>query len=560
MSNINITTYKDRVKANPTKFAKEISQQKLEEFLEQCNNHYYNNTSIISDDQYDILLEFVKENYPLSKILTGIGSEVDDVITKTKVTLPIFLGSMEKIKNDSNSLLKWCKKFTNIKVLSDKLDGISLLIEEKNGILQAYTRGNGTIGQNISWILKYINIGTDLKNAMIRGELIISKSNWHIVKKQYSEFSNPRNFVSGIVSRKSVDNVLIKLIDFVGYEYIKFKGLCSSTEQLENIVKCGYKCVYNITNSNPNNESVSQMLQNRRENGEYEIDGIIVTDNGEYPRPKKNPDYAKAFKMVIQDQCVETLVKDIIWTPSMYGVLKPVVDLVTITIDGVNINRVTGNNANFILNNTIGGTIGPGCKILMTRSGGVIPKILKVIVPYNDDIKNCLPVSSYKWNDTKIDIILTEPLNNDTVVKKRLEHFFKSININYLKSGLIQKLYDNKYDTVKKILKMDVDSLLSVDGIQKTLAEKLYKEIVTKYKECKLVDIMTGSLIFPGIGKITLGLIIDKYSDDFILSYIQSNIKLYAEKLYIIKGIGNDTVNKFLHNLPDFIEFFNSIK
>lgn len=546
----------DRVNSNPLLFAQQVSKKTLEQFILKCNTKYHNGQSIISDDKYDILYDFLQKSYPNSNLLNQVGAET---VGKEKVELPVFLGSMDKIKADSNSLEKWCLKYKNKKVISDKLDGISLLIQEKNG-LKAFTRGNGKEGQNISWILKHIKIGNGLKNAMIRGELIISKDNWAIVKAKYPEFSNPRNFVSGMVTRKNIDISLIQYLDFVGYEFIKENESFTSETQLKNIKDCGFKCVYYEIIENINNKTGSEKLLERREQSEYEIDGIIITDNGYYNRPEKNPDYAKAFKMVINSQCAETFVESITWTPSMYGVLKPVVNVVQTTIEGVNITKVTGNNANFILNNNIGGMIGPGSKILLTRSGGVIPKILKVMTPYTQDSKNCLPNCEYQWNSTKVDIVLTNPALNDIVKRKRIEHFFKSISVNYLKEGIVQKLFEHKYDTVKKIMNMSIEDFLSVEGIKQKMAEKLYNEIKLKYEKSSSIDIMVGSLVFPNIGKKTLDIIVNKFGDTIILNYSQEHKQDVKEKLYKLKGLGKENVDKIVEQIPLFQQYYNNLK
>lgn len=546
----------DRVNSNPTVFAQEVSQKNLELFLQRCNSSYHNGSSIIDDDKYDILFDYLQKNYPSSKLLKKVGAEI---VNKQKVKLPVFLGSMDKIKADSNSLEKWCLKYKNKKVISDKLDGISLLIEENNGLF-AYTRGNGNEGQDVSWILKYLNIGNGLNQAMIRGELIISKVNWEKVKSLYPEFSNPRNFVSGMVTRKNIDTNLINYLDFVGYEFIKLGESFTIEQQLNKIDTCGYSCVYYKILENIDNKTASQNLIERREKSNYEIDGIIITDNGLYSRSEKNPDYAKAFKMVIDSQCAETFVESITWTPSMYGVLKPVVNVVQTTIEGVNINKVTGNNANFILHNTVGGVIGPGCKILLTRSGGVIPKILKVITPYKEDIKNCLPNYEFQWNNTKVDIVLINPLDNDIVKRKRIEHFFKSISVNYLKEGLVQKLYDNRFDTIKKIINMTVENFLSIDGIKQKMAEKLYTEIQQKRNNCSLIDLMVGSLIFPNIGKKTFQIIINSYDNNIILSFCKDKETETKEKLYKLKGLGKENVDKIVDHISIFQKFYNNLK
>ena len=90
------------------------------------------------------------------------------------------------------------------------------------------------------------------------------------------------------------------------------------------------------------NESLSEYLQRRRELSEYEIDGVIITNDREYSKIKGNPKHSIAFKMVMEDQKAETTVTAIKWNASKDGRLKPIVEFVPITINGVNIQRASG--------------------------------------------------------------------------------------------------------------------------------------------------------------------------------------------------------------------------
>ena len=66
-----------------------------------------------------------------------------------------------------------------------------------------------------------------------------------------------------------------------------------------------------------------------RESGEYEYDGIVVSNDKIYSRVEKNPDHAFAFKMVLSDQMAEAKVIDVLWSPSKDGLLKPVIQIGT---------------------------------------------------------------------------------------------------------------------------------------------------------------------------------------------------------------------------------------
>ena len=111
---------------------------------------------------------------------------------------------------------KWIQKYKGSYVVSCKLDGISALyVYDKNKKEEKlYTRGNGTIGQDISYLIKYINfpknISKNINGAMITGEIIISRHNF----KQYfsDNYANSRNFVAGLVNRNFDKNNILNYL------------------------------------------------------------------------------------------------------------------------------------------------------------------------------------------------------------------------------------------------------------------------------------------------------------------------------------------------------------
>ena len=158
---------------------------------------YYNGEGVISDKLYDDLFDEIKKRDPKNDFLKKVGFEITG---KNKVELPFYMGSMDKIKiSESDRLSKWQKKFNKHDyIVMDKLDGISGLFVLKNGTKKLYTRGNGTIGQDITHLINTIpsfkfSISIDI---VLRGELIISKKKW---EKYTTQFSNARNMVSGLV-------------------------------------------------------------------------------------------------------------------------------------------------------------------------------------------------------------------------------------------------------------------------------------------------------------------------------------------------------------------------
>ena len=223
-------------------------------------------------------------------------------VHKKKVQLPYEMWSMDKIKPTTDALDKWKIKYDEPKsyVISAKLDGVSgLYVLNKSGA-SLYTRGNGIVGQNVSHLIPYLSLPTDLGDqelVAIRGEFLISKDNF---ETNFVGASNPRNTVSGLVNSLTIDAEKMKHLDFVAYECIvpELEPL-EQMKFLEDSVTTGV--LYEET-SEITNEYLSALLVEWRSSYAYEIDGIIVSHNKIYPRKSSNPEHAFAFKMVLSDQ------------------------------------------------------------------------------------------------------------------------------------------------------------------------------------------------------------------------------------------------------------------
>ena len=146
------------------------------------------------------MCEFTEDKFPKNTVAKEGHTNI--VITKNKVQLPYEMWSLDKIKPDSDALDKYKHKFSGTKVISCKLDGVSGLYSTQNNEKKLYTRGNGTVGQDISHLIPYLKLPEN-KNIVIRGEFIIKKN---IFNEKYSDnFSNPRNFVAGVINQKKVE-------------------------------------------------------------------------------------------------------------------------------------------------------------------------------------------------------------------------------------------------------------------------------------------------------------------------------------------------------------------
>ena len=514
-----------------------LNEKMLTNMIRYSSKVYYNFEPIITDNQYDIIKDYTNTKFPSNASMTEIGADV----LRNKAKLPYEMASMDKIKPDTGALSQWIAKYKGPYVLSCKLDGVSGLYTTEDSVPKLYTRGNGTVGQDISYLIPHLKL-PKTTGIVIRGEFIIPKAVFDAKYKM--KFANPRNMVAGIINHKTI-NETIKDIHFVAYETIMPANL-SPSKQMDilgsiNVDHVQYEIVNEISN-----ESLSQLLVDWRTNYMYEIDGIIVTNDAVYPRTSGNPDHSFAFKMVLSDQMAEAKVVDVIWTPSKDGLLKPRVRIEPIHLGGVQIEYATGFNGAFIFNNKVG----IGSTIELIRSGDVIPHIKAVTVPAPEAKMPSVP---FKWNDTHVDIMLENAAEDPTVKEKNITGFFKGIEVDGLGSGNVVKIIAAGYDTVGKIIRMSETDFLKVEGFQKKMASKIYTGIKDKLEKASLVTIMSCSNVFGhGFSDTRLGPIMADVPD--ILTSTEPN-ETKIKRIKEIKGIASKTAMAFVEKIPDFMAF-----
>jgi NAD-dependent DNA ligase len=499
---------------------------------------YRNLQPIMSDNQYDILQNYIIDKYPNNKEVHQIGAPP----ASRKVTLPYFMGSMDKIKPDTGALASWVAKFGGPYVVSCKLDGVSGLYSTEGSVPKLYTRGDGKVGQDISHLIPYLRL-PKTKGIVIRGEFIIPKAVFNT--KYKTHFANPRNMVAGLVNHKTVDESVIKDLHFVSYELIR--PIKKPSEQMLYLMTIDVETVLWKSETILSNELLSKTLVDWRENYPYEIDGVIVTnDKIVNERKSGNPEHAFAFKMVLSDQIAEANVVDVIWNPSKDGYLKPRVQIEPVNLGGVRIEYATGFNGAFIHDNKVG----VGAVIELIRSGDVIPHIRKVTVPAE---QAKMPLVPYKWNDTHVDILIEDLESDETVREKVITGFFRGIGVEGLSSGNVSRIIKAGFDSVPKILKMTVDDFLHVDGFKEKTATKLYNGIEERLEVASLVTIMSASNIFGrGFSEKRLELIMYSYPN--VLLSKETNAQKVA-KIVEIKGMALKTAEAFVERIPDFIQF-----
>ena len=540
-----------------------FTEEELKKIIIYASDKYYNtDTPVLSDNDFDYLIDVVKNKYPKSDIINNIGAKIKN---KNKIKLDYWLGSMNKIKDSSNKLELWDNKYKPPYYISDKLDGVSaLLIYDKD--ITLFTRGDGKEGQNISHLLKYItlpnlnkvlnycssnNIKGNKNIIAFRGELIIKKNIFN--DKWKDKFKNIRNTVSGVVNSKQINIDLVKDIDLVLYEIVDPNYTID--KQFNYMNKMGFNVVdYIIINNNLSFKILDSLLESRKKLSNYDIDGIIVTSTLLYTRNNDgNPEYAFAYKNINQDQIGSTQVINIEWNASKDGYLIPTIILNPIEINGVVIKRVTGNNAKFVFDNKIG----IGSKLDIIRSGDVIPKIHKILsksTNYN------LPNDNWHWSDTNVDIILDKLNNNKDIIVKNIYFFFSTLKAKGLGEKVILNLVENNFDTIYKIINIKISDISSLDNF----GEKSAKNIITSIK--KSLTNIDLSLLMTASGKLGRGIGIEKINSilhlypNLLIEYKKWSQDTFINNIKKINGWEDKTANLFVNNFIHFIDFYNEIK
>lgn len=539
--NINITEISNKSVKDFTDYINNIKITELKNLKEYLDNLYYNiGDTGLEDYKYDLIKETLEKRDP--SYIAGIGANVG---VNESVKLPFFLGSMQKIKpDDSGKLERWLNKNKASEyMISGKLDGVSCLaIYEKGQSVKLYTRGNGKVGKDISWLAKY---NPSLPNKMnrdinIRGELIVKDSVFD--KKYKNDYSNARAMVTGILGSKVLQKGA-QDINFVAYEVLEKNVAPKPQEQFSMLQKSGIEVVHHqLIKGTINTDILTEYLLKYKNDSPYYLDGIIVQSNIPVKRKSvKYPEYAFAFK--IDGESANVLVEKVVWDISKWGAFKPVVHIKPTYLGGVTIRKATAHNAKYIYDNNIG----PGAKITIIRSGDVIPKIINVVKESN---MAQMPQSKYKWNETRVDIYVKEitPSMGRTMCIKRIHTFFQKLEVKEIGPSRVETMHDNGLKSLLSILKASEDNIVNAVG-SKPIGVKIYSNIRTVLEEPDISSFVGASGIFgEGIGQERVTALVEGIPNIFELGSQLSKEEL-TDKILLIEGFSDITTKLIVDNI-----------
>lgn len=481
---------------------------------------YWEGTEM-TDIMYDYIFYKYRREYPYNQFFYKVGKS--DAGYGEEVDLSEWpAGSMEELKE--GDLAGW--KINEPYLISAKLDGCSLVLFYKNGYLdKASTRGDGIKGFDVTrHVCNLPSIPFQLPdgqrdNIIVRGELIIDKDNWVKCKDELERtfgksFANARNTVAGFLNAKQTNLVVAKYATFLAYA---INNDHNEEQKFMDLQEYGFLVPSHILyNYNEFDEStLKNLIQAIKETYIYECDGVILTlvNNQRLPGYETNtlnPRCSRKYKVGMADEAKETTIKNIRWQVSKDGLLKPVVEIEPIVLDGATVSNVTANNYSTV--QSLG--LGIGAKIKVKRSGMVIPFLEEVIQPATEV---SVPDIPFQLSETGVEAIYA---GDDIEILKeinlqKLVFSTKALDIDQAAEGNLKKIsddyyeYTGKYMTLLDLITTSEDTLVGVIGKN---GKKLYKSLhdrISHISEPELFDALGtfGRLI----GKTKLQKIYDAY-------------------------------------------------
>ena len=540
--------------ANPVTFIEGLSIDDLVTLYQKLSFAYYNTSKpLVSDDIFDIVQVALKKRDPKHPVLKNVGAVVADG-DKRKETLPVWMGSLDKVKNEPKVLEAFKVKYPGSYVVSDKLDGVSALYVVGAdvgdgagagvGVGSLFTRGDGEVGQNISHLIPFINgLPAMVPKApkgglLVRGELIMTRAAF----EEYGKGANARNTVSGLVNAKVPDLDLARNVSFVAYQLLKTEK--NPSIGLAMLTKMNFQVVMHrvLGKDALTFDALSAALMDRRVESIFEIDGLVVAhDEPHAETAGKNPDSAFAFKHLLTADTAEVTVTKVVWSLSKDGLIKPVVEFEPVRLTGVTIRRATGFNAAYIRD----GRIGPGARLLIKRSGDVIPYIMQVLTPVAEP---SMPATyKYAWTGNKDIKVIGASAEMDV---KQLKNFFEKLDIKGLRHATVQKLFDGGITTVRAFMELKQSALETIQGFANKWP--LIAQAHADIKAASCLELMNASNAFGmGFGERKL---------KAIVAGIPSVLNAAAnpptvDELVAIDGIAPLTAGKFIEGLAAFRQF-----
>ncbi|OIP55689.1 MAG: DNA ligase (NAD(+)) LigA [Helicobacteraceae bacterium CG2_30_36_10] len=469
--------------------------------------HYYVlddplTTDEIYDGLYHDVVVFEHENK--NEILSNSPTQrVGDVISEgfTKASHLSRMWSLEDIF-DADGLLKWLKKTyklnKNISFYCEpKFDGASLnLIYENGKLAQGITRGDGVAGELITQNVKTIRsipLSIEHKERIeIRGEVVIFKDEFDKINEKRLQageavFANPRNAAAG--SLRQLDSSVTAARNLVFLPYGVGKNSLTHkllSEKMEYIYSLGFRKPPSSSTCQEFDsiEAIYEVMKRDRDSYSMMLDGMVIKVNEiaaqiDMGYTVKVPRFAVAYKFPAVEKI--TTVKEIVLQVGRTGAVTPVAIVEPTDIDGVIVERATLHNFDEIDRKDIR----LHDKVIILRSGDVIPKIIKVLTHERNgsEIKyerpTLCPVCSSELLDEGV-LLKCQNLTCDARVVNSIYYFASKpcLNIDGLGDKIVESLYNSGLvRSVIDLFDLTLDKLLALEGFKEKKSQNLLNSL-----------------------------------------------------------------------------------
>lgn len=540
-------------------------EQKVKLLNKYAYSYYVLDNPQITDEDYDKLyrdlVAYEQEN-PTLKLSSSPTNRVGDKIQEgfKKAYHVKQMWSMEDVF-DKGELTTWIervkKSFENIEFICEpKFDGASLnLLYEDGQLIRAITRGDGKEGEDVTNNIKTMNsipLAIDYKKPIeIRGEVVIKKDDFQIINNQRLDnaeqpFANPRNAAAG--SLRQLDPKITAKRRLIFYPW----GIGENTlameklsQKMEFIYSLGFLAPHFSEKLNSIDDLQTQYEDVIKTRDEIPVmmDGMVIKiddikkqDSLGYTQ--KYPRWMVAYKF----PALEKSTKILAITPQVgrTGVVTPVAEVEPVNIEGAVVERATLHNYDEIKRKDIK----IGDRVIIIRSGDVIPKITKVLTIHRDDTEVDIlrPTTCPECESELLDeglLIKCQNLKCPARVVNSIKHFAskKALNIDGLGVKIVEQLYKNNLiENVLDIFMLDEVKLLELDGFKEQKVKNLLTSVENaKGCECKK---FLNSLGIEHIGEVASAKICQKFGLDFD--------KAVKDELLVIDGIGKEMAESLL--------------
>ena len=471
-----------------------------------ATEYYTSDNPSVSDSEYDRLYRELVEleaAYPDQVLADSpthrVGGKVLDGFEKYSHQYPLYslqdAFSREELEAFDARVRKEVAHPTYICEL--KIDGLSISLTYEKGILLAgATRGDGSVGENITENLKRVkDIPLTLPEELditVRGECYMPRASFDQVNQARQEngepeFANPRNAAAGTL--RQLDTAVVAKRNLATFLYQEASP--STRDSQEKVLKHLEQLGFVVNPKRILAENIDeiwdfiQKVGQERENLPYDIDGVVIKVNDlasqeELGFTVKAPKWAVAYKFPAEEKEAQLLSVD--WTVGRTGVVTPTANLTPVQLAGTTVSRATLHNVDYIAEKDIR----KDDTVIVYKAGDIIPAVLRV-------------VESKRVSEEKLDIPTNCPsCNSDLLhfedevalrcinprcpaqIMEGLIHFASrdAMNITGLGPSIVEKLFAaNLVKDVADIYRLKEEDFLLLEGVKEKSAAKLYQAI-----------------------------------------------------------------------------------